>query len=278
MRIKRCVPPILPLHPLRWELFADLLGKAHAAIARYDEVLLNTKDRQKVLPVLLAQESIASVESKKTITPLKKILKHPGDSERVLKILQYRSALLLGARRIKSHPFSGLLICEMHGRIRKDAPVAKKDIGKWRDRQNWIGPEGCRKEEAYFFPPGLKVMHARIGNWLHYLNSHDIDPLVQSAIAFAQLLAIHPFMDANGRVIRALVPIFLYKKKVTAHPIIFLSSYFQRNRLKYFEKLYAVNSENQWEEWIRFFLQAIIEECNRNRKKALQLLSRRAAS
>jgi Fic family protein len=284
MKIKRCVPPHLPLRAIRWESFAALLGKAHASLARYDEILKNAKDRKVVLPILLAQESISSIESKKTFTSLKRVVQHPGsgkragDADRLMKILHYRTALLQGARKIKSHPFSGALILEMHGMIRKDAPVLKKDIGRWRDRQNWIGPEGCRKEEAYFFPPNLKVMHERIGNWLHYLNSSDLDPIIQMAIAFAQFLAIHPFMDANGRVIRALIPIFFYKKKVSSYPIVFLSSYFKRNRLKYFEKLYAVNSKNQWEEWIRFFLQAIIKECEANKKKVQQLLVKRRAA
>lgn len=280
MKIKTAVPPTLPLRSIKWEAFADLLGKAHAAVARYDEIIKSAENRQAVLSILTAEESLDSVESKKTKTRLIKILKHPGnrklsgDAENLLQILNYRAALAKGKKRIEDHPFSGALLCELHGTIRKGAHVAKKDIGRWRDRQNWIGPEGKGKEEAYYFPPTLSVMFKKLDNWLKYVRSKDKDPLVQIAIAFAQLLAIHPFMDANGRVARALIPLFLYKKKVTSCPIVYLSKYFKKNRFQYFNSLYAVNSKHRWEEWIRFFLEGIIEECEDNAKEAKKILKK----
>ena len=93
-----------------------------------------------------------------------------------------------------------------------------------------------------------------------YVNKKEKDPLVQLAIYFAQLLIIHPFMDGNGRLARSLVPIFLYKKGLISTPRFYLSAYFKRHRLEYFKRLYMISKKKDWEGWIRFFLQGIIEE------------------
>lgn len=270
MKIKTCVPHTLPLRSLNWDCFADLIGKAHAAVAKYEEALKQAKNSQDAFSILMAQESIASVESKKIRVSLKEVLrasKEAGDRDDLVKVLNYRSALLKGAQMMMTRPLSGIFLRELHSTISKDAPIARKDIGRWRDRQNWIGPEGCGREEAYFFPPNLAVMRRRMDNLFRYLRYKDKDPLVQLAIAFAQLLIIHPFMDGNGRVGRAMIPLFLYKKKVTSSPIVYLSAYFKKHRLEYFEKLFSITSDKQWEEWIRFFLKGVIEECESNMEK-----------
>lgn len=105
-------------------------------------------------------------------------------------------------------------------------------------------------------------------NLLQYMRKQEADPLVQLAIAFAQLLIIHPFMDGNGRVGRVMIPLFTYKKGVTSKPILHLSRYFKKHRLAYFEKLFAITTNKMWEEWIRFFLKGVIVESERLRKLA----------
>jgi Fic family protein len=90
-----------------------------------------------------------------------------------------------------------------------------------------------------------------------YMKRSDKEPLLQLALILAQLLIIHPFMDGNGRIARLLIPLFLYKKKVLPSPFFFLSGYFKYRRLRYFQTLFKTTKENNWEEWIRFFLRGI---------------------
>ncbi len=176
---------MLPLKTLKWEAFADLLGKAHGVLG--------------------------PVQSR------------------------------------KKKPITFSLILKMHKKIIRNS----KDAGKFRTRQNWIGPEGCSKEEGYFFPPSHKSVPKYMKNLKHYINGRDKDRLVQLAIFFAQLLIIHPFTDGNGRLARALVPVILRKK-------FDMTSYFKKHRLKYFEKLFQISEADDWEGWIRFFLEGII--------------------
>ncbi|MBP7074048.1 MAG: Fic family protein [Rhabdochlamydiaceae bacterium] len=161
--------------------------------------------------------------------------------------------------RKKKQPLTLALFCKLHRKILLEAKNIK-EAGKFRTRQNWIGPEGCSCEEGYFFPPNFKQVPRYMQNLKQYINSKEKDPLVQLAIFFAQLLIIHPFMDGNGRLARLLIPIILHKKEVLSSPIFEMDGYFKKNRGKYFEKLFQISSKNDWEGWIRFFLEGIIEK------------------
>lgn len=185
-------PKKLPLKTLKWDAFADVLGKAHA--------------------------------------------------------------LLGPPQKRKPNPLTFSLLLKMHKKIIQDS----KEAGKFRKKQNWIGPEGCSQEEGYFFPPSHKSVPKHMKNLKHYINSSAKDPLVQLAIFFAQLLIIHPFTDGNGRLARALVPVILFNKGVIARKKFDMTGYFKKHRLKYFEKLFQISEADDWEEWIRFFLEGII--------------------
>ncbi len=267
MNVKTCEPAILPLQSLRWESFTEVLKEAHQILALYDETLQTTANKEELFSLLMLKEAVASVEGNKSKGSSFEFF-HQKDSDQSSQLKNYQSALSQGAKWVETRPFSGAFFCHLHKIIRKDGSASNADIGKWRDRQNWIGPEGCEAADAYYFPPKLDVMRNRLDNLFRYLRFEDKDPLVQLAISFAQFLIIHPYMDGNGRVGRTFIPLFLYKRKVVSYPLVYLSAYFQRNRSAYFEKLYAITTDALWDDWIQFFLRGIIEECESNRKIA----------
>jgi Fic family protein len=229
--MKPYTPDRLPIKNLDWEAFLPKLGTAHALLARYDEKI-----------------------------PLsEKLIVKEAHSQGTLQIEKqnYQKAL----REIrKGAPISFALMYKLHRILKKDISVSwNLPIGKFRDRQNWIGKEGCTIEEAYFLPPEAKHLSKCMKELKNYLHIKEKDPLVQLAVFFAQLLIIHPFMDGNGRIGRILIPAFLHEKKLISSPKFFMSSYFKKRRLAYFEKLFTITSEKDWEGWIDFFLQGIIE-------------------
>ena len=219
----------MTLPRLKWEEFVDLLGKAHEVVGRFDELIRLFSSR----PFSFLKED-------------------------ELRVPHAHKTLLLLAERAVHKPVTFELLKQMH-RALKPA----KDVGRFRKRQNWIGPEGAPITEAYFLPPKFERVPKLMRQLKQYLNSKERDPLIQLAIFFAQFLMIHPFMDGNGRIARALIPMILCKKKVTRAPLFFMSAYFHRYREQYFEKLFQISENNDWEGWIRFFLKGIIEEGER---------------
>ena len=193
------------------------------------------------------------------------------NQKKIQSILNYHRGLLYAMKTSKKS-FSNELLLQIH-RCVKNNGKRPGDIGHFRDRQNWIGPEGCPIEQGRFFPPRANLVPKAMKNLRDYLSYPEKDGLVQLAVYFAQLLIIHPFMDGNGRVARILVPLFLCKRQFISEPLFYLSGYFKKYYEAYFDHLFNISSKSDWEGWIVFFLQSLIEEGKKNCHKA-QLLSK----
>lgn len=99
------------------------------------------------------------------------------------------------------------------------------------------------------------------------------DPLVQLAVIHAQFEIIHPFVDGNGRLGRILVPLFLYEKQLLSQPVFYLSSYLEAHRDAYIDHLRALGEkEGAWNEWVIFFLTALVAQAEENSKKARMIM------
>lgn len=69
-----------------------------------------------------------------------------------------------------------------------------------------------------------------------------------------QFEAIHPFLDGNGQIGRLLVTLLLCAWDLLPQPVLYLSAFFEANRLEYYDRLLAVSQRGEWENWLAFFL------------------------
>jgi len=111
-----------------------------------------------------------------------------------------------------------------------------------------------------------------LSNFEEYLHFDEKDRLVQTAIMHAQFEIIHPFLDGNGRVGRLLIPLFLYARQMLDSPMFYISAYFERNRTEYYDSLLRITEYDDWSDWIRFFLSAVITQSKVNIRKARKIL------
>lgn len=86
--------------------------------------------------------------------------------------------------------------------------------GKWRQQQVWLGGSGLSPHGAAFIPPHHSRVPAAIDDLLAFIDRDDLPLLAQAAIAHAQFETVHPFVDGNGRVGRALVHSHLRNKRL----------------------------------------------------------------
>ncbi len=250
------VPHPFPPPHLKKRSFSHLLDIANDAIKQFGETLASITSPKQIFSPLLAIEAIDSLESQEIEITFKNFIQSPKENK-ILPIYDYLEALDFACSDRAKNPFSKGQICKIHNRIKKNS-APNFDRGRYRTRQNWIGPKGCSIHQAYFYPPKVSQVAPLMDQLFKYINKDEKEPLLQLALIFAQLLIIHPFMDGNGRIARILVPLFLYQKKVLPRPFFFLSSYFKLDKLKYFQTLYQTTEEEAWEDWIRFFLKGII--------------------
>lgn len=87
--------------------------------------------------------------------------------------------------------------------------------GQLRGQQVWIGGANDSPHRAVFVPPHHERVSEALGDLVAFCDRDDIPPFTQAAIAHAQFETVHPFVDGNGRVGRALVHAMLRRSVVT---------------------------------------------------------------
>ena len=87
----------------------------------------------------------------------------------------------------------------------------------------------------------------------------DIDPLIKMAVIHYQFESIHPFYDGNGRTGRIINVLYLVLKNLLNAPILYLSRYIISHKGAYYHNLQQVRENDDWESFILFMLEAVIE-------------------
>jgi Fic family protein len=117
-------------------------------------------------------------------------------------------------------------------------------------------------EIVYQPPQDYDTIVKLMSNLEAYINNDglsDSDPLVKMAIIHHQFESIHPFYDGNGRTGRIINILYLIKNELLSIPILYLSRYIIRHKADYYKLLQQVRDTGNWEPWILYMLQAIVQ-------------------
>ncbi len=86
--------------------------------------------------------------------------------------------------------------------------------GSFRREQNWLGGRLTTPADARYVPPPEDEVESLMLDLVYFMNRDDLPPVAQAAIAHAQFETIHPFVDGNGRVGRALIHVLLRRRGI----------------------------------------------------------------
>lgn len=106
------------------------------------------------------------------------------------------------------------LLRRTHRRLLEPTPLAAYG-GQTRRQQNWIGGSSYNPFSAAFVPPPWEMVDGLLDDLCAFSNDDSLPAIAQAAIAHAQFETIHPFVDGNGRVGRALIHLILRRRKLT---------------------------------------------------------------
>ena len=153
------------------------------------------------------------------------------------------------------------LLKHAHKRLLDGVRGQKADPGDIRTAQNWIGRSGCKIRDATYVPPAADLLDNLLSDLVQFImdKSQDIPILVRCALVHYQFESIHPFGDGNGRIGRLLILLILANRDILSKPLLYLSSYFERYRSEYYERLRDISTKSEWTGWIEFFLRGVIE-------------------
>lgn len=99
--------------------------------------------------------------------------------------------------------------------------------------------------------------------------------LIDTALVHYQFETIHPFKDGTGRVGRILVVLMLLCSDILVNPVLYPSSYFNRQRSAYTDLLLTVSERGEWNDWIRFVLEGMHQQADEAFVRAKLLVEKR---
>ncbi|WEL17369.1 Filamentation induced by cAMP protein Fic [Halorhabdus sp. SVX81] len=157
------------------------------------------------------------------------------------------------------------LIQELHGQLLEHGRTDEEDPlpGEFRPGYAVVkedNPHAPGKRIRYIAPKAKSVPGLMENLEQFVQQGSDWPTLVEIAIAHYQFETIHPFKDGNGRVGRLLIVLMLVASGLLNYPLLYLSSYIERSRTEYADRLLAVSEDGEWDEWLLFFLRGIREQ------------------
>lgn len=260
--IPKKLPPDPPL--VIDDKMIRLLSDADHKLGRLDGLTQVLPNPELFVAMYVQKEAVLSSQIEGTQASLVDVLQieqASGDKRlEIEEVVNYVKAVNWGMARIESLPLSLRLIREIHGVLLDGVRGANKEPGEFRRSQNWIGPAGCTLTDASFVPPPPSEMHIALSDLEKYMHEDGTLPkLIQIALIHAQFETIHPFLDGNGRIGRLLITFWLFQQRILNYPLLYISYYFKKHRMEYYDRLNNVRMYGQWEEWVQFFLKAIAE-------------------
>ncbi len=183
-------------------------------------------------------------------------------------VQNYVKATNYGVERIKDgFPVCTRLIRELHKILMQGVRGEHKTPGEFRTSQNWIG--GSMPSNAVYVPPPHTEIAECLTDFEKFINNEEIDTpdLIKIAILHYQFESIHPFLDGNGRIGRLLIPLYIQSKGMLDKSCLYISDYIERNKDTYYDMLTRVRTHNDMIDWIKFFLEAVIETSKTAKEK-----------
>lgn len=134
-------------------------------------------------------------------------------------------------------------------------------------------------EASYKAPPAVEVPYLveAMFVWLNALQSRVLHPVLRAGIVHYLLAGIHPFIEGNGRVARAMAMLVLWAEGYDIRKLFSIEEYFDHDVHGYYSALQAVSNQAKEIEdrdltpWLEYFTEALGIELNRVKEKVRNL-------
>lgn len=152
--------------------------------------------------------------------------------------------------------------------------LPREETGRYKTKSNAVFA-GTR---LIYRPPPPEAAPLLTGALLQWINSSpatEEHPVVVAALAHHRLVSIHPFMDGNGRVARALESWILFKRGFDTHHIFALDEFFDQDRERYYREIQVVRDGGDiLTPWLEYVSEGVVQTLQKTQQRIQVLRAR----
>ena len=190
-----------------------------------------------------------------------------GRDRDIQEVLNYRNVLKY-IETFKDPAVTEEAVKKMH-ELTVDRLLPEETVGTYRKTQ--VVVKNSQTGEITFRPPpAMEIPNLMVDflNWLNTTNTDIVHTALKAGIAHYECVRIHPFLDGNGRVGRAIATLVLFREGYDVKRFFSLEEFYDREPFRYYESLQMVASQGgDLTEWLEYFTEGLAIEFNRIKEK-----------
>lgn len=196
----------------------------------------------------------------------------------IQEVVNYRNvAQLLDELSVKRGGYDPDMLKDIH-KVTVDRIIVPDKVGVFRNTEVVIKEEGTGK--VIFSPPPSNEVPYLIEDFFAWLNdpeAMEIHPVLRAGISHYILVTIHPFVEGNGRTVRAFSSLILMRESYNIKNFFSLEEHFDEDPGDYYEAIATVDrqspniSSRDLTPWLEYFTNVLAIELQKVKDKVRKL-------
>jgi len=216
-----------------------------------------------------------SFEQTRKVLEGHEVVAHERD---VQEVINYRSVMsLLDDLLTKRGGYDLETLFDIHKEVVKKI-ISPEKVGVFRKTKVVIKDEGSGK--VILEPPPENKVPELIDDFFNWLNSEpasEVHPIIRAGIAHYVLVSIHPFVEGNGRTVRAFANLIMMREGYNLKRFFALEEHFDANPASYYLAFSEVDKkgsdiqERDLTSWLEYFSGVVAVEIEKIKEKVRKI-------
>ena len=210
---------------------------------------------------------LSNLDEVKKVLEGEEVVAHDRD---IQEVINYRNVMsLLDELAVKRGGYDVESLLDIHKET-VNKIVSQEKVGTLRKTQVIIREESTGTVILQP-PPAIEVPYLLedFFEWLNSEEAKDVHPIIRAGISHYILVSIHPFVEGNGRTIRAFASLILMREGYNIKRFFSLEEHFDSDPGSYYEALAEVDKQSKniaardITAWLTYFTQVVAVELNK---------------
>lgn len=200
-----------------------------------------------------------------------------GRDRDIQEVINYRNVVNLLTQLVKRDKYEVAELNLIH-QSTVDKLVDPMKVGRFRSTQVVIKEEGSGK--VIFSPPSFVEIPYLLEDFFEWLNSktsYEIHPVIRAGIVHYVLVSIHPYIEGNGRTVRAFTTLVMMKEGYDIRRFFALEEHFDNDLSSYYEAFGEVDKQDanialrDLTPWLEYFTGVVAQELAKIKERVRKL-------